>query len=507
MISAILALAQFTSWPQTKAEATDYAQTSSHAEVLAFLDGLKKKGADFRFETIGNSPNGKQIPLVVVPNLTPSEAKAQKRLVIYIQANIHAGEVEGKEASLMMLRELAQKPHNPILKNAVFLFVPIYNCDGNDAWGPALRNRGHQDGPDPVGERANGQGFDLNRDCIKAESPEFRGVLTNIYGKWDPHVVFDLHTTNGTRHGFLLTYSPALNPTTDPEILSYSRNLLDEIRRETPARHGWKLFDYGDAMSKDGQQVFSTFASEGRYVTNYAGLRNRIAILSEAASFQPFKDRVMATRVFVWDCLDGLVRDRRRVMAMTASADAKKLGGTEVGVSFELDSRGPDRVFLEDVDPDNRIPPNKAPIKYKELTMPVYDRFKITKTAKAPASGFVLPAGPAVHLLARHGITVTKTSAPWKSSGRVFVVEGMKQATSPFQGHRLISLSGSYQAREWTVPVGYYYVPMDQPLALLVCHMLMPESTDGVAAWGFLGEEFAVGSEFPVYLMDASGPR
>src|SRR5690606_21313702 len=130
---------------------------------------------------------------------------------VYIQANIHAGEVEGKEALLQVLRELTVGDLRPLLDSVIVLAVPIYNADGNEAFGPATRNRPGQNGPDVVGLRPNGQGIDLNRDYIKQDVPETRAPLAFITA-WDPDAWMDLHTTNGSYHGYALTWSPGLNP-------------------------------------------------------------------------------------------------------------------------------------------------------------------------------------------------------------------------------------------------------------------------------------------------------
>lgn len=318
------------SWPQTTAEATQYQKTSSYADVVAFLDALQANGAPMRVVEIGKSHSGKAMPLVIChrdPNIQAEAARRARLPIVYVQANIHAGEVEGKEAALQLLRELAQNPKDPLLDKMVLIVAPIYNIDGNEKWGPNRVNRSHQDGPDPVGERASGQGFDLNRDCMKAESLEFRAVLDHVWKRWNPDAIFDLHTTNGTRHGFVLTYAPGLFPNCDPGVMKFTRDeMLPKVRKDLQKSHGYALFDYGDVQRMKNEQAFATFACDPRYVTNYGSARNRIAILSEAASFQPFKLRVDSTRVFVRACLEYMAKNAKRVVALTEAADRRAIG-------------------------------------------------------------------------------------------------------------------------------------------------------------------------------------
>ena len=158
-----------------------------HAEVLAFIDSLTHRGAKMTVGTLGESPQGKRLPYVILSRplvTTPAAAKATGK-PDYIQGNIHAGEVEGKEAVQMLMRDLTLGKLKPLLDSIVVIFVPIYNADGNDAFGPQDINRSEQVGPELVGLRANGQGYDLNRDYVKQDAPESLASLA-LVTKWIP---------------------------------------------------------------------------------------------------------------------------------------------------------------------------------------------------------------------------------------------------------------------------------------------------------------------------------
>lgn len=498
-------------WPQTRAERTSYAETSHYADVVSFLTGLQLAGAPVSVQWMGNTTEGRPMPLAIAsfpPVSSPAEARRLGRPIVFIQANIHAGEVEGKEACLHVLRRLCQEGPKGLLGKMVMLVAPIYNADGNEKWGPVARNRPSQDGPAQVGVRPNGQGFDLNRDAIKAESPEMRGLLQHVYNTWDPDVMMDLHTTNGTRHGYDLTYSPPLNPNTAPGIIKISRDeLIPSVRRTFLQRHKLPLFDYGNAETRAGKQSWYTFGSEPRYCTNYIGLRNRIAILSEATTYIPFEDRVRVTDQFETAVLEYVAKNAVRVMAATRGADAQVVQwGTNpesaptMGVRFEFASRGQEDVLLEkEKKPTPAGHLTTRPSDIAKVRMEVFDRFKATKTAPFPYL-YVLPesATKAVELLRRHGIVVERLTEPATAAVSVFTLTEFKQAQQTFQGHRLIELNGTFAPARKSLAVGTYLVRTAQPLGILAFNLLEPESLDGAAAWGFLGESFAVGSEFPV---------
>jgi len=491
-------------WPQTRAERTQFAETSHYSDVVDFLRGLQRHGAPMTLQWMGQSVEGKPIPLVIASRplvTTPMEAKATGKPIVYIQANIHAGEVEGKEAALALLRRYLQEPAG-MLDKVILIVVPIYNIDGNEKFGPQATNRPGQTGPEMVGVRPNGAGLDLNRDCMKAESPEMRGVLKFVYS-WDPDVVMDLHTTDGTRHGYQLTYAPPCHPNTDPDVMKYSRDeLIPAIRKEV-AKGGLRLFDYGNEENRKGKPVWETFGYEGRYVTNYGGLRNRITILSEAMTHETFARRVADTETFVDALLQKLSRDAKRVVALTRNADRRVVAwgsdpskAPELGVRFALASRGEEGVLIE----KNGKPNATGPItSYEPIKMEVFDRFAPTKKAKFPAA-YLIPASATkvVDLLALHGVKVERFDDPWVGSAETFKIKEVSISRGAFQGHRLIRLEGAFETAQANAAPGTYLVRTAQPLGTLAFDLLEPESLDGVMSWGFLGDAFKVGDSFPI---------
>ncbi|MCA8952152.1 MAG: succinylglutamate desuccinylase/aspartoacylase family protein, partial [Planctomycetes bacterium] len=212
--------------PRTTPESTGYERTSTLADVQRFLDacvGLSH-GDRLGISVAGKSHEGR--PLLLVKCALPGRGDDSNRLRALIIGNIHAGEVEGKEALQQLAREFASGEHDAILEHCDVWLLPVYNPDGNEQLD--VRHRPGQNGPARTGQRPNGQGFDLNRDFVKAEAPETRALLT-LFGSVDPHLFMDLHTTNGSYHGYHLTYAPSLSTNMDPELADLSRTLLDDV--------------------------------------------------------------------------------------------------------------------------------------------------------------------------------------------------------------------------------------------------------------------------------------
>ena len=209
----------------TRAERTGFVETSRYDDVIELSRALADASPLVHLTWFGYTFEGRRLPLLVVGDVadpTPGAVRGTGRTRVYLQGNIHAGEVCGKEALLMLVREVARGGHASWADSLVLLVAPIYNADGNERI--ELDNRPRQHGPvGGMGQRANAQGYDLNRDHMKLDSPEARS-LARLLNEYDPQVVVDLHTTNGTRHAYHLTYSPPLHPATPEPVVSFLRD-------------------------------------------------------------------------------------------------------------------------------------------------------------------------------------------------------------------------------------------------------------------------------------------
>ena len=495
--------------PVTTAERSGYVATSSNADVAAFLDSLHLGGAPIAVSELGATALGKPLYLVIAsdPTVTsPREAAAAGKLVIYLQGNIHAGEVEGKEAVLALLRELAG-PRRELLQKLVVLVAPDYNPDGNDAFGPQATNRSEQNGPELVGRRPDGLNLDLNRDYFKAEAPETRASLVGVYDTWDPALMVDLHTTDGTRHGYLLTYAPPLDPNGPAGPTAFVRDqMLPAIRKTLQDRYGEPTFDYGNVDTQQTPQSWDTYAPLGWYGTNYVGLRGRMAILSEAYSHADFKTRVRVTHDFLVELLTYAALHAEEIRRLEREADRQTtLEGAgpsprpQLAVAYRLGSRGIEPVVLEVMRPtaDSGRPRLLPTGELRTYRLPVNDRFVDSLTRALPA-GYFLPAseGGVAALLRLHGIQVQRLAVDWIDTVEVLTATQLKWAPREFQGHRLLEVSGTWSRVPRRVPAGTYFVSTAQPLGRLVFALLEPEGA-GLARWGMF-DSTSLG-EFPVW--------
>jgi hypothetical protein len=481
--------------PSTRAEFTAYMETSRYDDVIRFIDTIVPRSEWLHLGFMGYTHEGRRIPLVVAGNVANASAEAVRasgKLRIYLQGNVHAGEVCGKEALLMLMREIVNGEHDAWFDDVVLLIAPIYNADGNER--VALGNRPGQNGPyGGMGQRANAQGLDLNRDHMRLDSPEARSLLSMMRA-YDPHVSVDLHTTNGTRHAYHVTYSPPLNPNTHPAIDGLLRDdWLPAMTERIRAKHGWEYYYYGNTpFRRDAEPGWYTFDHRPRFNNNYIGLRNRIAILSEAYAYASFEDRVLASLYFVQEIVGYAGERQGPIRAAIRAADDDILPGTELGVRA-VHARSEAKVDILMGETDNGVHPltGRRQLSRREgsrvESMYEYGSFRPTDTEIVPAA-YLVPAElrAVVARLRMHGVQLEAVALPTELTVEQFRITESEQATREFQGHRERRLEGTYEALQTEVPVGTWRVDMRQPLARLAFYLLEPRSDDGLANWNFL---------------------
>jgi len=489
--------------PRTVPERTAHSETSRIADVENFVDACAAlpHGDRIELHVAGKTHEGRGMLLVKVRSTDEGAAPSLRALVI---GNIHAGEVEGKEALQQLVREFAQGEHSELLRHVELWLVPVYNVDGNEA--VKVGNRRGQNGPDAVGQRANGQGLDLNRDFVKLDAPETR-ILTRLFREVDPHLFVDLHTTNGSYHGYHLTYAPSLNANVDRGVDRLSRELL-EATRAAMRGHGFETFDYGNFETRDwdgggapeskGRGWF-TYDHRARYGTNYFALRNRVAVLSEAYSYCDFATRIAATRAFVLTLLQQLVARRDDALETMRDADERLTRGDAAwfGSATVFAEAEQLPVLVGEVE---RVQADDRPLRLVRgdeatpETMPVVRRFRATRQRRLPRAWAVQHATAEVkQRLQWHGVTFTELEQGATRRAERFAVDKKRKPKRPFQGHQELVLEGHWQpAEDLELLAGTLIVPADQPLARLAATLLEPESEDSLSSWNFLEDQTGV---------------
>jgi len=488
--------------PLTAPERSGFQRTSTTSDVRAFMDELARRYPSLKPYRPKGAPQRAEggAPLLA----WRLAATSKDALRVYINGNIHAGEVEGKEAIQILVRELLQGRHPELRKHLDLVVMPAYNADATDALDPTTRKWQ----PNPasgVGRRENARGLDLNRDVMKAEAASTQFFLA-MARDFDPLVVMDLHTTNGSYHGFHLTYSPAVSIGNDSELQGFNRRLLVEVR-ETLKKEGLPTYDYGDFEPDEPGRKGGTPERWGevhpmpRYLANYQALRHRIGILSECYVYLSYPKRIETTRRFVLGCLGWMTAHRAEIRAETRAAESRWMAAWKdqrpslpLGFEAIATEKYPFEVITPIRNEDRQIIGETARV---TLELPAFLTWKDTDLVPLPEGYLVDPiyADLVRPHLERHGIKVLAGSLRPKGSPVLhFHEEGRELSLDSFQGVFPLSLKGSWQETPqakprilpWQEPDldRALWVPLNQPLGRLAFYLLDPRSPDGLVYWG-----------------------
>ena len=493
----------------TVPEKTNYRETSSHQDVIDFINHVKGQSNLVHVESMLTSTEGRDVPLLVLsdpPLQSPIDAANSGKLVVYIQGNIHGGEVEGKEAVMILIREILFGDMGHLLDNQILLFAPIYNADGNDKM--AADNRPSQEGsPELAGERRSGQDFDLNRDGMKMEAVETQGLINNVLLKWDPDVFVDLHTTNGTWHGNSLTYAPSYLHAGHPATSQYTMDvMLPAIQESVLGKYGLHFDIYGGYRLRSGwpPKALYTYNHHPRYLINQMGLRNRMGILSETFAHDPFYRRIFAAKAFVTEILEYTrrhahgIRSINRLAERETIAEVQRLAGQiKKGVRFQmvptekpLQLRTYEYIPYRDEGGQVRYARSGEIVTVKDVAN--YNAFEPTLTSTLPR-GYVIPQRftEVVEKLRAHGVLVSEIDQQSDFTGEEFIIETYTLASRPFEGHKMASVEGYFQPAKKQFRAGDFLVDLAQPLATLIFYLLEPQSDDGLVTWNFFDDFIA----------------
>lgn len=524
--------------PRTVAEKSDHRRTSLHADVVAFIDALAPLTDDMHVTSMGTSAEGKDIPILVLSSrheFTPEAAHAAAtehgRPIVMVLADIHSGEVEGKEAVLMLARDITCGPLRRLMEGATLVLVPIFNPDGNDKIDPEHRKlvSGQLDGQlgpiEGVGTRYNGEGYNLNRDYTKQEGKETR-LLARAYTEWKPHVFVDCHTSNGSVHAYSLTYDTAhIVPSCPEEPVLYTRDtLLPEVGRRLFDRTGMRTEFYGNFRDHDDPNSgWQTYPGLPRFGSHYRGLTGRLEILLEAYAYAPFEHRIAVTCEILVEITDYAIEHGAEIVDLLDRSEADVLArGRDpqpddvIGICYGVPSRLPNgdihfdypayplgEVEIAAYDLETQLAKRHSGGELTFWRNTLYLRFVPEVSVRRPRA-YVLPAArtEVVEFLRNHGLTVERAGEDRAGSQRLeqYRILGKETTHSPdvgFMARRETVFHVTPEITEHTVADDDWIVPMDQWLAHLAVYLLEPQSDDGAARWGHF-DDCEVGDLFPV---------
>jgi len=499
------------------AERTDFSRTATYDETVALLDALDTSSDFANRGVLGRTVQGREIPMLILSDPPVSDAvqaralsKSKGRPIVLAIGNIHGGEVDGKEALPILAREMLHGASRSLLQHIILIIAPIYNADGNEI----LRegNRPGQNGPKLTGIRENANGRDLNRDFMKLEEPETRG-LVRTFDEFGAHVFIDCHITNGSYHRYVITYDGPRSPSGDPRINDFARRImLPQIDERFEQRTGRLAFWYGSFEGEFGEvdrghTRWESFPAEPRFGTTYIGLRNRLSVLVESYTYAPYRERVEATRDFVHASLEWIASNSDSILDTINAADSAPSGWrTKPEAQPVFSTRSEARAQSERVNiagfeehtKDGRSVSTGIP---QEYSVELMTDFVSERWVTRPRAYLIPPDArfdSIVETLRLHGIIVGAIDNAGTFEIEEYVISTAKPASRLFQGHALVRCETRSRITERVIDAGWRLVSLDQPLANLAQALLEPTAEDSLATWNRFDEWMRPDAEYPI---------
>jgi Zinc carboxypeptidase len=487
---------------ETVAEQSKFVRTGRYDEVPRLCEAYAHTWPGLvKCVNFGSTPEGRPMVALIASRsgaLAPEEARKRGLPVMLMQGGIHAGEIDGKDAGFLALRELLQDGN--ALRNFVLVFVPVFNVDGHERFG--RWNRPNQVGPEEMGWRATAQNLNLNRDYMKADTPEMHAML-GLLNAWDPVLYVDMHVTDGAN------FQPDVSNTIDPlysgdaALHPTAKALVTELNSKISAMGSHPLDFYPEFVKEDDPDSgFAASIYSPRFSTAYWGLHNRFALLLETHSWKDYATRVRVTHNIIVTLVDMMSREGSgwRAQALEADARARRLGGQVVTLDFD---NGPQVRTID-------FPGYAYTRKHSDISGAIATFYDATKptvwhvpfrdtivpktTAQAPRGGYIVTAANADWMAAKlvlHGIHFEKLAHETTDVAvQAFRATQVTYSKETFEGHTMLTFTGAWAPQKRPIPAGSLFVPIAQPNSRVAVALLEPQAVDSLAAWGFFNSAF-----------------
>ena len=487
----------------TTGEKTDWNQTGPYSEAVDIAHKLERASRFVKVTEIGTTPQGRPLIAMIVSKdraFTPEAAARTGKVIVMIQSGIHAGEIEGKDTVLMLIRDMTvSKRYAAWLDHIIFVVIPVFNVDGHEDVSPY--HRPSQNGPQITGQRNTAQRVNLNRDYIKGDTPEMRAWL-RVYNGWMPDFHIDNHVTDGADFQYDVTWDMARNQ----DIAEASRSwvndkLVPELNKRMEA-DGHMVAPYGALRNVNGRREFFMEVFSPRYSHLYTAVQNRPSLLVESHSLKAAKTRAWAHYDIMRHAIETILLDPEALRRAVREADremmaragdrnaapvylAGKVSDKSRPLVYHSLKNGPFKSEVTGAMVNHYLP------EHDDIDTVIHDQIDTTSEAKMPL-GYLIPAEWKIIAdeLALHGVDIERTTKPVEREFETYRFSNIKFANASNEGHVMLNFDTRMVTEKIAIPAGSFWVPMKQRRARLILSMLEPDAPDSLAKWGFLNAAF-----------------
>jgi murein tripeptide amidase MpaA len=497
----------------TPAERTSLQRTPSYAETVAWLQKLVAAAPELRLVSLGRSPEGRDIWMVIASReraFTPEALRATGKPVLLAQAGIHAGEIDGKDAGLMLLRDITVRAtRKDLLDRASLLFIPMLNVDGHER--SSAFSRINQRGPAESGWRTNARNLNLNRDYTKLDAAETRAVVRAI-NAWSPDLYCDLHVTDGIDYQYDVTFgghafgaSPAIGSWLDGTL---GPAVSADLRAAGHTPGPLAVANPVDPL--DLAKGIADFPPAARFSTGYGDYRHLPTVLVENHSLKPYPQRVLGTYVLLESTLRLLAREVASLRAAVAADQPR--AGRPVPIAFAQDPT-PGSIDFQGVAytvEESRVTGGRKVVWSGRPTMTKLPLYRFAPSAHVtPPRAYWVPAAwtEVIERLTAHGVRMETLAEPREVEVTLHRLSAVKLAAAPFEGHVAVSLTATPERHRERYAAGSVRIPTAQPLGDLLSVLLEPASADSFLRWGFFNEVLQPTEYVEAYIMEPMAER
>jgi hypothetical protein len=499
----------------TDYEKSDFLETPRYKQTIEYCKKLADHSSWIEYKTFGKSPQNRDLPLLIVDkngNFDPSSVNNSGNLILLVEACIHPGESEGKDAGLMLLRDIAiKKQYTDLLDNITLMFIPIFNVDGHERFGPY--NRINQNGPKEMGWRTTAQNLNLNRDFLKADAPEMQSWL-KMFNRWMPDFFIDIHTTDGADYQYVITYAMEVFGNMDKALTDWQKQTYLNYIKPRMKKSGYPVFRYISFREwHNPRSGMVAWAAEPRLSEGYTAIRNRPGLLVETHMLKDYKTRVSGTYEILKLSMEVLDKERKQLKKLIQEADdytaSAEFREKKFPVQFEpsddstiINFKGIEYdVVKSDLTGANWFQYGDEP---KTFQIPYFNDLQPITEVSLPEYYIIPPQWiEVIKRIKLHGVKTKKLQKELTLGVETYKFKNVKWNQSPYEGRqRIQSFQTDTLNHQKTLPKGSVIVSMNQKTARVIAHMLEPVAPDSFLKWGFFNAVFEQKEYAEMYVME-----
>lgn len=505
----------------TRFEKSGFISTADYDETMSYFQQLDKASNYADLFGFGRSPQGRDLNCLLVTKEEKSTIEKQiaegkrplQKATVLVINGIHSGEIEGKDACMILLREiLITKEKEYLLDSINLLVVPIFNVDGHER--KSKYNRINQNGPEEMGWRTTAQNYNLNRDWMKADSPEMQAMLL-LVSTWNPDFIIDTHTTDGADYQYSVTYQVERFANIYNKTADWLSNKFVPYLEASVMQKGFLIFPYVSLKNwSDGiDSGITDWASSPRLSTGYFALRNRPSLLIETHMIKPYKERVFATKSVLETTFEFIKSNAGELLLLNQQADRNSLMDflyqkKYLPVMFDLSDnfeevlfKGYDykKVHSEISGTDKIVYTNSS----KDFKVKYYHDVIVKDSIQIP-DYYIIPSewSYLVDRMSFHGIKYLTSDFDTTLKVERVRFKNVKLANNSYEGRQRVSFELVTFEEEVNIPAGTYIIPTNQRTIRIIAHLLEPKCEDSFVQWGFMNQIFEQKEYFENYVME-----